>query len=979
MDRARRRCLASLLLAVACSRGDAPAPQASSRSKEQRATPVDSLLRLGDGMLRQAPESARVLYTAALTGAGSLGDSAAIAKALTGLGQAARPLGEMAEARRLGEQALALKLRLNLAADLSRSYNALGLVARDEERFVDAVGLFTQASESARAADDTAGLAKATINIGLVLDNLGSFDAARRALEAGRDLARIVGDSVNLGRALTNLAALDISLGDPIAALANLENARRLFHATFDSTGELNALAQLARAHDALGDAQATLATLDSAQRMAHRLGFRPEEAEDLTLLGDAFAQAGDYRHALDHYARALAATDSVSSPEERGNILRSAARVYALSGNHRLAAERVREALRTHRLGGFRWAELEDRLLLAELTQEMKLAGESAVHLRAASQLAVSLDADVATARVALTAAGIALASGQPRRTLQALDDARPSLGLLGAGATAEAMALRARAYGELGQLEAAIAAGAQAIAAVERIRVSYRSDELRTSYASGKSSLYAEQALRLLRANRSAEAFRVADAARGRALLEHLAVARADVRAADRASTTLEKEEILRHIDALAARLRERASHPPERSAVAIALNRALSDSLIAARNEYEALVAKTSADTRTLENSLLGAGARLTEVKAALADGEAVVEYLVTAEKLLTFVITRTGLSTYEVREPSTTLASRVRLARELLQQPVPDTVAGSVLRALHGLLLEPVEAAGALRGIRRLVVIPHGVLTYLPFAALVDFRSGRYVVEQYSVLHASTAAAFVAMREEATKDAGRPGGVVAGVVFAPFPNELPATREESRSFLRAVRASSANLGSAATESRLREAIAAGKVVHVATHAVMNPRNPLFSRIELAGDRSGPNADDGRLEVHELLALRSSSPLVFLSGCETALGAAGLSPFDTGEDFTTMGQALLYAGARNVVATLWRIDDAAASEFAGRFYEMLKSRSATDALATAQREMIADPRLRNPYLWAAYQVSGNGGETFGPANARVVSDKR
>ena len=115
------------------------------------------------------------------------------------------------------------------------------------------------------------------------------------------------------------------------------------------------------------------------------------------------------------------------------------------------------------------------------------------------------------------------------------------------------------------------------------------------------------------------------------------------------------------------------------------------------------------------------------------------------------------------------------------------------------------------------------------------------------------------------------------------------------------------------------------------------------------------------------------------MFLSGCETALGAGGFTPFDTGEDFTTMGQALLYAGARNVVATLWRIDDAAAAEFAIRFYEVLKSSSAADALATAQREMIADPRLRNPYLWAAYQVSGTGGEAFGPANARVASDRQ
>ena len=100
---------------------------------------------------------------------------------------------------------------------------------------------------------------------------------------------------------------------------------------------------------------------------------------------------------------------------------------------------------------------------------------------------------------------------------------------------------------------------------------------------------------------------------------------------------------------------------------------------------------------------------------------------------------------------------------------------------------------------------------------------------------------------------------------------------------------------------------------------------------------------------------------------------------SVLDTGEDFTTMGQALLYAGARNVVATLWRIDDNAAAEFAGRFYDVLTSRSAADALATAQRAMIGDPELRSPYLWAAYQVSGNGGQTFNPANARVGSDKR
>jgi CHAT domain-containing protein len=150
-------------------------------------------------------------------------------------------------------------------------------------------------------------------------------------------------------------------------------------------------------------------------------------------------------------------------------------------------------------------------------------------------------------------------------------------------------------------------------------------------------------------------------------------------------------------------------------------------------------------------------------------------------------------------------------------------------------------------------------------------------------------------------------------------------------------------------------------------------------LFSRIELAGDHDGARTDDGRLEVHELLGLRSASPLIFLSGCETALGAAGLTPFDTGEDFTTIAQALLYAGARNVVATLWRINDRAAAQFAGSFYDALRSQSAVDALTQAQRAMLWDPRFRDPYVWAAYNLTGEGIEPRAAAKALIASDKQ
>jgi CHAT domain-containing protein len=134
-------------------------------------------------------------------------------------------------------------------------------------------------------------------------------------------------------------------------------------------------------------------------------------------------------------------------------------------------------------------------------------------------------------------------------------------------------------------------------------------------------------------------------------------------------------------------------------------------------------------------------------------------------------------------------------------------------------------------------------------------------------------------------------------------------------------------------------------------------------MFSWLETSPGRAGNPADDGRLEVHEILGLRVRSPLVFLSGCETGLGTGSSTSFTPGEDFATLARAFLYAGARSVVATLWRVDDQAAAALATRFYRRLDA-GPTAALAIAQRELLADRRYRAPFYWAGYTSAGDGG---------------
>jgi CHAT domain-containing protein len=159
-------------------------------------------------------------------------------------------------------------------------------------------------------------------------------------------------------------------------------------------------------------------------------------------------------------------------------------------------------------------------------------------------------------------------------------------------------------------------------------------------------------------------------------------------------------------------------------------------------------------------------------------------------------------------------------------------------------------------------------------------------------------------------------------------------------------------------------VREALSSNRVVHVASHGVLNAVNPMFSRVELAPPKRVTRSDDdGRLEIHELLGLTVRSPLVFLSGCETSAVQEWMNDPVRGTDHSSLAQALLYAGAENVVGTLWRIEDEGAAVFAERFYRALQRHDPRAAMVQAQREMADDARYADPYYWASYVLSGSG----------------
>lgn len=250
--------------------------------------------------------------------------------------------------------------------------------------------------------------------------------------------------------------------------------------------------------------------------------------------------------------------------------------------------------------------------------------------------------------------------------------------------------------------------------------------------------------------------------------------------------------------------------------------------------------------------------------------------------------------------------------------------------------------------------RLILVPHGVLHYVPFAALRDRRSRRYLVEDYRLTYAPSANTLRFLSGKETPFKGRALVLGDPATSSPELRSLPASATEAAVVARAL-GTTPMLGARATKSLLYHLDGQVDLVHIAAHGIYDPVNPQFSHIALA-----PGEDlDGDLTVHEILAELDLAGvnLVVLSACRTAAGARS-----GGDEIVGLTRALLYAGAPAVISTLWDIDDEAAALLMTELYRHLRAGdSVAEALREAQLATLRSARYRDPRFWAAFSLTG------------------
>ena len=954
-------------LLVACTRDRTPTPASRKRAEPlARANgadpvtlatalgvPAESLRAAGEERYsRQSYDSAQTIWRAEVLRARVAGDTAAEARAHMWLGLAAWRLGDYAEARREGETSLATKRHLGLDAELSRSFNALGLLAWNEGRHADALEHFDSAIAAATRHHDAAGVARAAANVPLVLVELGDFDGARRGLDAALVAGRAAKDDRLQGNALANLAMLEIRLGSPNRAIPLLARARARYAAIGYATGEANALGQLATAWSEMGDLQRALALADSALAIARAEGLEQEVASELEVIADLHERAGSPRLALRRLSDADSLDAALGLTVERATNLRRLSALLLELGEMNASVARAQQALAAHVASGANNEAVYDRLQLAQSLSREGGARVARAQADTAGHDALRFANPSANRDAAAVSARLALDDKDPRRALALLDVAERDAPVI----DWRLADLHAESWLALGKLEEARRDGERAVSALARERSTLGLGPLRSAYLANRVAPFSRLVGIYLAQGDTANAFRVAASLPGRGIAERLGGFR---REAPAVASVAEGERLLLRIAALERQVADLGVEARTAEQVA-ALDRALS----AARSAYEEQIAHGAVlpDARLLGVASVG----LRDVQSLLEGDEALLTFLVGPDNMDLFVVRATKVVQRSISLSDRALAGRVRVARELLERGEISPEVLAALGELHELLIGPAVSSGALDGATRLRIVPHGSLNALPFAGLWDRKAGRFLAEDRVITYLPSVAALKIAPE------ANDGSVTRGeMVFAPLPDSLPGSAREAREIGRLLPNARLRVGAASSEASVRVALDEDRPIHIASHGFYNAQNPLFSRMDVGRARRDSEANDGFLELHEILGLRTRSPLVFLSGCETGLGV-GDGPFGAGDEEGSLAQAFLVAGAGSVVATLWRVDDSAAVHLASTFYGWLaRGSSPDDALARTQRDAI---RTRSGGLsWSAYTVSG-----LSRANSSRVSVK-
>ena len=709
-------------------------------------------------------------------------------------------------------------------------------------------------------------------------------------------------------------------------------------------------------------------------------------EARLLARKGHALANGGSLARSRDTLRSAAALLEGDTEPRLEAEANRIAASVALLSGRRDEALEAMGRARKLFLAAG---DEPEAAATAGEHAIQSAISGQHAEAIAIGTPALATLEAAGRVPEALRTRGGLAYALHQLGRDEEA--EAAYDTLIERSAAINDQQSLRfaycnraelRQRRGSEGPAEADLR---RAIEGFERGRSRVSGARERARYLGLQVEAYGRLVLLLANTYRGLEAFEIAERFHARSFLEVLAT-RAGAGAIGDPTLAQRERQLLTGLGRAA--LSEGGGPLPETAAAAIdALEAELSTLHEAARAELG-----ESDPPQPLGRA---------EVQAALAEDEALVAYWLAEDRLLAWAMSRDEAYLVQVPVSRAEITAATAAWLDPLRSPrrAEDTaLAGMEPRHLeHGVQLHD-WLFGHLPSIvhtaRTVILVPDGVLHYLPFESLPiacseteddgvihgSYRSCRFLGLEKSIAYNPSASAFAALRQRTLREPEATGAVLAlaprFVSRAETPgaelrsalallSPLAEAEAEARKVAELFPRGHLLVAGSATEARFKREAPSYRFLHLATHGLVRDDRPMSSGLLLApGDR-----DDGLLSAHEVLGLDLSAEVVTLSACRSGRGE-----LSRGEGLVGLTQAFLAAGASSVVVSLWDVDDRSTAILMAELYRQLAtSEDRAQALAQARQRLFeasTDGKLvfrtrpmayAHPRFWAPFILVG------------------
>ncbi len=929
-------------------------------------------------------------------------------------------LGNLAAALPLFQQARDIDREVGNKEDEGLTYHEIGNVYSQEGNIVAALESFEQALTIFREVGAKEKMGYLLNNLGVTYRDMSDLKRAAdyegQALVIFRELNHRHGTAT----VLTNLASIYSQQGEMRKALFSYQEALPLCIAGGEQNCEARVYWRMASDYSSLGETQNALDNYAKSAAIYRRKQRAVEFARMLNASGSLYSSLGNKARAFELYTEALAVSRKAESRAEEATTLSHLAELQEDKGDAQKARDYYQQALVISREIRDRLGEATNLNRLGLLASSAGNRQEAIELFEQVLTINTSLGSRYEGALAFHNLGLVYDRSGDLQLALEYFTRALAVFREI-ENRSGEAM-LRYRLASvekKLGHMDEARRDIVAALQIVETIRGKIASTDLRSSYLATVQEYYDLYIELLMTAHRTRpdgdfafQALQASEQARARSFLDLLREAKADVRQGVDAKLLTREKELVELINAKAA-AQVKAFSDPQKAELA----KTLGEDINRLAGEYETLQASIRQSSPRYAELVQTTPLTLADIQSLLDSQTLLLEYRLGAEHSYLWLVSQTTLNSFELParaeiedlarhfyellttrnrsgpgETSAQKQSRIQAAEQELPgvtEKLSRTLLGSVAKSA---------------GSKRLVVVVDGELQYVPFGVLVGAapqgsnESGSEPGADEIISLPSIAVLAQLRRENLTrKIATKSVAVFADPVFESDDLRLPrvakskrgpqsngslqqslrdfdfgpnakglprlfASRQEAKAII-ALAPKGASYAALDFEANRDRALASDlnqyRVLHFATHGLLNTARPQLSGVVLSLYDEKGRERDGFLRLDQIYNLRLSSDLVVLSACSTALGKEV-----KGEGMIGLTRGFIYAGAQRVIASLWKVDDEATAELMKIFYRnLLQQRmSAARSLRAAQLEMQRQTRWQSPYYWGAFTLQGD-----------------